>query len=223
MQRPADFHDQVADGRLPKAAGVMDHAAARDAAIDVLNMHAAACDAPIGGFLAAPEGSASWLAGRHDDLDLVERERLEAQILEQSTARGEGIGGGIRHPLIVGTPRIRLTQEEDGEHGVDQQHMFDRVARVLAAITARRLRRILGTPDTSFGPILRTRGEAGGWAGAAAGGSDALGGSCADPTRALTSAAVTPRRFASSVQDRVGASPSARRVACRTTSRTWIH
>jgi hypothetical protein len=59
-----------------------------DAAIDVLNTHAAACDAPIGGFLAAREGSASWLTGRHDDLDLVERERLEAQILKQATVRG---------------------------------------------------------------------------------------------------------------------------------------
>ena len=82
MQRTADFHDQVADARLPEAAGVVDHAAALDTAIDVLDAHAATCNAPIGGFLAAGEGSASWLAGRHDDLHLVERERLKAQILE---------------------------------------------------------------------------------------------------------------------------------------------
>jgi hypothetical protein len=88
MQRTADFHDPVADARLPEAAGVMDNAAALDAAVDVLNAHAAAGDAPIGGFLAAGEGSASWLAGRHDDLHLVQRECLEAQILEQPTARG---------------------------------------------------------------------------------------------------------------------------------------
>jgi hypothetical protein len=88
MPRTADFHAQVADARLPQAAGVMDHAAALDAAINVLKTHAAACDAPIGGVLAAREGSASWLAGRHDALDLVARERLAAQILEQSTARG---------------------------------------------------------------------------------------------------------------------------------------
>ena len=222
MQRTADFHDQVADGRRPKAAGVMDHAAALDAAIDVLNTHAAACDAPMGGFWAAREGSASWRAGRHEALDRVERARLEAQILEPSTARGSGRGGGSRQPLIVGTPRLSLTQEEDGAHGVAQPHSFDRVARVLAAITARLRRRILGPPATSCGPIRRNRGEAGGWAGAAAGGSDALGGACADPTRALTSAAVTPRRVARSVKDRVGASPSARRVPCRTTSRPWI-
>ncbi len=57
----------------------MDNSAALDAAIDVLDADAATCDAPIRSFLAAGEGSASWLAGRHDDLHLVERERLEAQ------------------------------------------------------------------------------------------------------------------------------------------------
>jgi hypothetical protein len=85
MQRTADFHDQVADARLPEAAGVVDHAAALDAAVDVFDAHAATGNASIGGFLAAREGSASWLASRHDDLDLVERERQEAQILEQPT------------------------------------------------------------------------------------------------------------------------------------------
>jgi hypothetical protein len=228
MQRTADFHDPVADARLPEAAGVMDsvmdHAAALDAAVDVLNAHAAAGDAPIGGFLAAGEGSASGLAGRHDDLHLVQRECLEAQILEQPTARGSRIGGGIRNALIMDTTRGGLTQEENRQHGIDQQYMFDRVALVLAAITARLLRRILGTPDASFGPIRRNRGEAGDgagdWAGAAA---DALGSSCPDPTKALTSASVTPRRFASSIKDRLGVSPSVRSVAWRTTNRTWIH
>ena len=88
MQCTADFHDQVADARLPQPAGVVDDTAALDAAIDVLDADAATCDASIGGFLAAREGSAAGLAGRHDDLDLVERERQEAQILEQPTARG---------------------------------------------------------------------------------------------------------------------------------------
>ena len=40
---------------------------------------------------------------------------------------------------------------------------------------------------------------------------------------ALASVSVTSRRFASSVTNRVGASPSARRVACRTVNKTCIH
>ena len=220
MQRTADFHDPVADARLPEAAGVMDHAAALDAAVDVLNAHAAAGDAPIGGFLAAGEGSASWLAGRHDDLHLVQRECLEAQILEQPTARGSRIGGGIRHALIMDTTRGGLTQEGNRQHGIDQQYIFDRVALFLPAITARLLSRILGTPDAPFGAIRPKRGEAGPCADAGVDGSDACGGSCTGTTSALASVSVTPRCVASSVTDRVGASPSARSVACRTVNKT---
>ena len=88
MQRAADFHDQVAHARLPEAAGVVDHAAALDAAVDVFDAHAAPCNASVGGFFRPGESSAPRFLGRHDDLDLVGRERQEAQILEQPTARG---------------------------------------------------------------------------------------------------------------------------------------
>ena len=88
VQCTADFHDQVADARLSEAAGVVDNTAALDAAVDVLDADAATRDASIGGFLAAREGSAAGLAGWHDDLDLIECERQEAEVLEQPTARG---------------------------------------------------------------------------------------------------------------------------------------
>ncbi len=86
MQRTADFHHQIADARLPKPAGVVDNMAALDAAVDMLDAHPPAGDAPIHRFLPAREGSASRLSSWHDDLDLVERKRQEAQILEQPTA-----------------------------------------------------------------------------------------------------------------------------------------
>jgi hypothetical protein len=127
MQRPADFHDQVAGAHLAEAAGIVDNTAALDTAVDVLDAHAATRDALMGGLVAAHESSASGLAGWHDDLDLVEREYQEAQILEQPTARRSGIRGGLSHPLVVGTPLVGLTQEEDGEHSVDQPHVFDRM------------------------------------------------------------------------------------------------
>jgi hypothetical protein len=218
MQRTTDFHDEITDTRLPEAADVVDDAAALDAAVDVLDAYTSAGDAPIRGFLRAREGPAPWLAGRHDDLDLVERERQEAEILEQPTARRQGVWGGLGHPLIVGTARVGLTQKEDQERGIDQEHVFDRVGLFLAAIIARLLSRILGTLNTPFGPIVAKRGEAG--VSAAAGGSDALSGSAVGLTMAVASASATPRRLASSVTDRVGASPSARSVARRTTRST---
>jgi len=120
MQRTADFHDQIADARLPQAVRVVDDAAALHATVDVLDADAAAGNPSIGGFLRPREGSAPWLLGRHDDLDLIERERQEAQILEQAAPRGQGIRRSIRNPLIVGAAGIGLTQEEDGKRRVDE-------------------------------------------------------------------------------------------------------
>ncbi len=220
MQGTADFHEQIADARLPQAAGVVDDAAAFDAAVDVLDAHATAGDAPIRRFLRTREAPAPRLPRRHDDVDPLERIGQEAEILEQSAACRQGVWGDIGNPLIVGAAGIGLTQEEDRQCRIDQQDVFDRVALFLAAITARLLNWILGALDAPLGPIVPKRGRVGAEAGAAAGGPDGLDGSCIGATSALASASVTPRRFASSVKDRVGASPSARSVERRTTKST---
>jgi hypothetical protein len=213
MQRTADFHDEIANTGLPQAAGVVDDAAALDAAVDVLNAHAAAREAPIRRFLRACEVPASRFAGWHDDLHPVECERQAPEILEQAAARGQGIRGGIGNPLIMGASGIRVTQKENGERGVDQQDVVHRVVFFLAAITARRLSRILRALDAPFGAIVSKRGEAG----------TGLDGCSGGMASAVASATATPRRVASSGKDRAGVSPSVRNVACRTTSKTWIH
>jgi hypothetical protein len=61
MQRTANFHHQIADARLPEAAGVVDDTTALDAAVDVLDTHATARDTPIGGFLCPCESAAPQL------------------------------------------------------------------------------------------------------------------------------------------------------------------
>jgi hypothetical protein len=220
MQRTADFHDQIADACLPEAAGVVDDATALDAAVDMLDAHAPAGDATIRGFLRTRESPTSWFPRRHDDLDVVQCERQEAEILEQPAPRGQRVRGPIGNPLIVGTAGIGLTQKEDRECRVDQQHVFHRMVFFLAAITARLLSRILGALDAPFGAIVAKRGEAVADAGAAASGSDVLGSSSVGLTRAAASASVIPRRFAKSAKDRVGASPRARSAARSTTKRT---
>jgi hypothetical protein len=53
MQRTADFHDQIADARLPEAVRLVHHATALHAAVDVLDADAPTGDAPIGRFLRA--------------------------------------------------------------------------------------------------------------------------------------------------------------------------
>jgi hypothetical protein len=99
MQRAADFHDQIANVCRPEAAGVVDDAAALDTAVDMLDAHAAAGDAPIRGFLCARKGPAPRLPGRHDDLLLVQRERQETEIPEQPAACGQGVG--VLHPQFA--------------------------------------------------------------------------------------------------------------------------
>jgi hypothetical protein len=219
MQRTANFHHQIADSRLPEAAGVVNDTAALDTAVDVLDADAAAGDAPIGRFLRAREGPAPRLLGRHDDLDLVEREGQEAQILEPPAGRGQGIRRGLHDPLVVGAARIGVAQKKDGEGGIDQQHIFHRMAFFLATITARLLKRGLGALEAPFRPIVAKRGEAAAGRGAATGGSAGGAGSAVGTTRAAASASVTPRRWANSCTDRLGASPRVRRVACSTPSR----
>jgi hypothetical protein len=218
MERTANFHDTIADACLPETAGVVDDAAALDAAVDVLDAHATAGDPTIRGFLRAREGPATRLAGRHDDLDVVERKRQEAQILQQAAPSGQGVRGGIGNALIVGATGVGVTQKENYERSIDQQHVFDRVAFFLATITARLLSRILGAPDAPFGPIVAKRGAAG--TGAGPGGSAGVGGPAIGTTRAAASASVTPMRVASSRKERAGASPRVRSAACRTTNRT---
>jgi hypothetical protein len=158
MPPTADVHDQITDARLPQAAGVGNHATAFDAAVDVLNTHAAAGDTPIRGFLGARQGSSSRFVGGHDAFHLVKGERHEAKILEQPAACGQGGRRGIGHPLVVSAPRTGRTQQEDGERRIDQAHMFHRMAFLLAAITARLLSRILGILDAPFGAIVAKRG-----------------------------------------------------------------
>jgi hypothetical protein len=128
MQRTANFHDQIADTHLPQAVRVTDDTAALDTAVNMLDADAAACDPSIGGFLRPREGSAPWLLGRHDDLDVVKREGQEAEILPQPAARRQGIRRGIRHPLVMGATRVGVAQEEDRERRIDQQHIFHRMA-----------------------------------------------------------------------------------------------
>jgi hypothetical protein len=220
MQCAADFHDPIADARFPQAARVVDNATALDAAVDVLDADATACDASIRGFLGAREGSAPRLLGGHDDLDLVERERQKAEVLEQPAAGGPGVGRGIRNPFIMGAAGVRLTQKEDREHRVDQQHVLHRVALFLTAITARLLSRILGALNTPFGAIMAKRGGTGAGTGATAGGSAGVGSPSVGTTMAAASASATPMRWANAVKDRVGASPSVCSAAGKTTKRT---
>ena len=186
----------------------------------MLNTHAAASDPPIRGFLRPvsfrPRGCRvgmmifTWSSVN----------ARKPEILEQPATRGQGVGGRIRNPLVVDAASIGVTEKEDRERRIDQQHIFHRVAFFLTAITARLFKRVLGTRDAPFRAIVAKRGEGDARTGAAAGSSAGVGSSPVGTTRAAASASVTPTRCASSCKERVGASPSVRSVPCNTPNRT---
>ena len=132
---------------------------------------------------------------------------------------GQGVGHGIRNPLVGDTARIGVTQQENRERRVDQQHIFHRMAFFLTAITARLFKRVLGAREAPFGAIVATRGEVGARTGAAAGSSAGVFSAAVGTTRAAASASVTPTRCASACKERLGASPSVRSVPCSTPHR----
>src|SRR5437879_7679667 len=115
---------------------------------------------------------------------------------------------------------VGRTQKEDGEQGIDQQDIFDRVVFFLAALTCRLCRRVLGADDTPFRPVMGKRGETGA---AAAPATTGAGASSSRTTTVAASAPETPRRWARAVRERAGASPRVRSAASSTGKSTWIH
>src|SRR5262245_33245172 len=155
----------------------------------------------------------------HEDRHLGERERQEPQILQQPTPGRQGIGRGVGNPLVMDAATIGVTEKENREERIHEQHIFDCVVLFLAAITPRLFNRVLGADDPPFGAIMGKRGDAGTVAGPVATGTRSSKGA----TMVAASVSETPRRWARAVRERAGASPRARSAARRQGRSTWIH
>ena len=131
--------------------------------------------------------------------------------------RGQGIRRRLGNALVMDAAAVGVAQKEDGEQGIDQQDIFDRVVLFLAAITVRLFSRVLGADDAPFRPVMGKRGAAGAAAGAAATGA---GSSSSGVTTVAASASETPSRCARAVRERAGASPRVRRAASSAGKRT---
>ena len=106
----------------------------------------------------------------------------------------------------MGTAAIGITEKEDGEQGIDEQNIFDGIVFFLAAITLSLFNGVLGADDAPFGPVMGKRGESG---------VTGAGSSPSGVTTVVASASETPRRWASAVRERAGASPRVRSAARR--------
>ena len=108
----------------------------------------------VGQVLLQSQLRTAGLLRRHEDRHLGERERQEAQILQQPTPGRERVGGGLRDAQIMGAAAVGVAQKEDREEGVDQQDIFDRMVLFLATITLRLFRRGLGADDAPLGAVM---------------------------------------------------------------------
>ena len=81
MQGTAEFHHEIADTVLPQPDPVFDDTTALDAAVDMLDPQPTLVQGLVGQLLVQGEVLASWFLRRHEDLDLGQRKRQEAQIL----------------------------------------------------------------------------------------------------------------------------------------------
>ena len=84
MERTADFHHQIADTRLPQADPIFDDATTLHTTVHMLDPQPTAVQRVVGHLLLPRELLATRFLCRHKDLDLRQRERQEAQILQQS-------------------------------------------------------------------------------------------------------------------------------------------
>ena len=95
MQGTAEFHDQIPQASFEQAQGVFDDATALDTTIDMLNAHPATGHRVISRLLLGRQRVATGLLGRHEDLDLGQREGQKAQVLQELAPGRQGIGGGV--------------------------------------------------------------------------------------------------------------------------------
>src|SRR6266516_6509175 len=74
VQGTTEFHHEIADALLPQADAVLDDATALDTAVDMLDPQPALGEGLIRRLLLQRQLLAAWFLGRHEDLDLRERE-----------------------------------------------------------------------------------------------------------------------------------------------------
>jgi len=113
VEGTTDFHHEIADALFPEAEPVFDNATALHAAVDMLDPEPAMVEGLVGPLLLSCQLLSWWLLGRHEDFYVGKRKGQEAQILQQSTPRGQGIGRRVGNGLIVDMAAVGITEEEN--------------------------------------------------------------------------------------------------------------
>ena len=81
MQGTTECHHEITDALLPQPDPVFHHATTLHATVDMLDPQPTVMQRLVGPLLLHRQLLAAGLLGRHEDLDLGQRKRQEAQIL----------------------------------------------------------------------------------------------------------------------------------------------
>ena len=108
MQGTAECHHEIADALLPQPDPVFDDAAALDATVHMLDPQPTVMQGLVGQLLFQGEFLAAGFLGGHEDLDLGQRERQKAQVLQQPTPGGQGIRRRVGNGLVMDATSIDL-------------------------------------------------------------------------------------------------------------------
>jgi hypothetical protein len=119
MERTAEFHHAIADAFLPQADPVFDDATALDTTMDMLDPQPTVGARLIRRLLLQRQLLAAWFLRWHKDFHLGERERQEAEILQQSAPGGQGIRRRVGTVLVVEAASTGVIEKEDDEQGMD--------------------------------------------------------------------------------------------------------
>ena len=118
MQGTAEFHHQIADALLPQTEPIFDDAAALHTAVHMLDPQPAIVQRLVGPLLFQGEVLAARFLGRHEDLDLGQRERQKAQVLQQPAPRGQGIRRRVGNGFVMDATAIGIAEEKDDEQRI---------------------------------------------------------------------------------------------------------
>jgi hypothetical protein len=99
VQGTAEFHHQITDTCFPQTDPVFHNATTLHATVDMLNPQSTLVQRLVGSVLLPRELLTAGFLGRHQDLDLREREGQEAEILQQPVAY-PGLADNSIDPLL---------------------------------------------------------------------------------------------------------------------------
>src|SRR5215470_17647907 len=113
VQGTTKFHHQITDAFFPQTDAVFDDATTLDTAVDMLDPQPPLVERLVGPLLLQGQLRTAWLLRRHEEFHLRERERQEAQLLQQPTPSWEWVGGCLSDAQVMDTATVGGAQQED--------------------------------------------------------------------------------------------------------------